>query len=73
MAITITERCCDRCAHWRDPQPTGLGVCTRYPPVPYPVLSPNGEQIVVSVWPHIHRSKVCGEFRDSLWSGDRQS
>lgn len=62
--IEITDRRCGKCWHWRTvPMDVSNGLCARYPPVPYPMMTPNNEQITLTVWPRTHATQVCGEFQ----------
>jgi len=49
-----------------DPSDLGAGGCTRYPPYAFPLVRPNGEQQVLTIWPQTRNTQGCGEFQSSL-------
>ena len=49
---------CSLCKYF-SPQNDKIGLCTRYPPHPFPVGRP-GQSI--SIWPSVQTHQTCGEW-----------
>lgn len=55
----------------RDPMAIGKSVrqCRFGPPQGYPVMGPHGPQGVMSIWPVVQETDVCGQFQADFEGG----
>lgn len=56
----------------KDPNQIGkvINICSRYPPVPYPVPVGGNQMAIMNVRPQVQPQDICGEFNDGTDEDD---